>query len=180
MPVHLTRRFAIAPFETPRSRRTSSTACSCRAGSRRSRWSASGRSVKTPCSGLPTLAFSAACRRRAPSSRERSASAVARDRSAASAGSLEPCRIVAEAVRVGSRRAKDSTSVCSCEASVRPGRRARSPRHRPSSRQLSTAAHAAQNDQVGQRDLLAAGLRALKSFWIASSLPAPSPVRRVG
>ena len=38
-------------------------------------------------------------------------------------------------------------------------------------RRLLDRRAAAEHDQVGQRDLLAAGLRALNSFWIASSLP---------
>jgi phage tail tape-measure protein len=82
--------------------------------------------------------------------------------------------VVAEAVGLGSSTANDSTSVCSCVASVRPGVKGTSRRGRPSSPPSRPRA-AAEHDQVGQRDLLAAGLRALKSSGSFSSTAAPSP-----
>jgi hypothetical protein len=58
---------------------------------------------------------------------------------------------------VGSSTANDSTSVCSCDASVRPGVNGTVTSWPASGRLLDRGAPA-EHDQVGQRDLLAAGL----------------------
>ena len=101
-----------------------STRCPCPGGSRRSRWSASpGCLVKTPCWDLPAFAP----RTRRPPTRTVISGAVSVSSCAlsisappavstaacgSSCGIRPPC---------GSSGAKDSTSVCSCDASMRPG-----------------------------------------------------------
>ena len=75
-----------------------------------------------------------------------------------SAGAGGPCRGSCGSRRRSARaRANDSTSVCSCVASVRPGVNGTVDvvRRRPAAA-CSTAARAGEHDQVGQRDLLAA------------------------
>ena len=63
---------------------------------------------------------------------------------------------------IGSSTAKDAASVCSCDASMRPG--VKGTVHGVSGvlRRLLDARAAGQHDQVGERDLLAAGRRAVE------------------
>jgi hypothetical protein len=83
----------------------------------------SGRSVRTPSRERPELAF----RTRMPPIRTAISGAVsvnmkARSTSRVSAGSFSPVgRKLRNPSAVGSSTANVSTSVCSCEASVRPG-----------------------------------------------------------
>ena len=113
-----------------------------------------------------------ACRRRARSSRARSASSrLARSSSSVSGGSLLAGRqVVAEAVGrrlehgerldVGLLLRRVGAPGCERHGDVEAG----------VLRRLLDRRAAAEHDQVGQRDLLAAGLASLKSCWIPSSV----------
>ena len=72
---------------------------------------------------------------------------------------LRPPAIVAEAVGSRLERRRNSTSVCSCDASMRPGVNGTVTSCPASFAAFSIAGSAAENDQVGERNLLAAGLR---------------------
>ena len=65
---------------------------------------------------------------------------------------------------------RTATSVCSCVASVRPGVNGTSTSWPAFFAACSTAAAAAEHDQVGERDLLAAGLRGVEVAWMPSSV----------
>ena len=123
---------------------------------------ARARFVKTPClrpAGIRAEHAQAADA--APSSPARStASSCARSTSASSGCMNCACcgsRSCGSHRPVGSSGAKDSTSVCSCEASMRPGREGHCSRLTPAfARGLLDARRCRQHDQVGERHSLAA------------------------
>ena len=83
--------------------------------------SVSGRLVKTPCLSRRRWRSRRAGRPRARSFPERSGSAAV-PLINSFGGHREPgLEVVLEPFRTGSSTAKDSTSVCSCDASMRPG-----------------------------------------------------------
>ena len=131
-----------------------------------------GRSVKTPCRTRRCWRRGRACHRRAPSSPARSASSrFARSTSSFSGGSFSPARGSCGSRRPrGSSTANVSTSVCSCEASVRPGVNGTVMSCAGVLRRLLHGGAAAEDDQVGQRDRLPPDCEPLKSDWIRSSV----------
>ena len=137
-----------------------STPCPCRAGSRRSRWSACPRLfVNTPCFEPPVLAPST---RSPPTSTvisgavSVSSCALSTSRCSASASSTCPSGSCGSRRPSGSRKLNDSTSVCACEASLRPGVNGTFTLTPAFFAAFSMPAPPAEHDQVGQRHLLAA------------------------
>jgi hypothetical protein len=129
-----------------------------------------GRSVKTPCFDPPCWRRAPACRRPAPSSPARSASAAAPCRPAVP----RPRRVVALEVvaePVGDRlQHGEAFGVGLLLGRIGAARRERHLTSWPPACRLLDRRAAGQHDQVGQRDLLAAGLRSLNSAWMPSSV----------
>jgi hypothetical protein len=149
VPVHLTRRSRGRGPRTPSPSSSVGDFHSVPMSSRltkKSLVSVPGRSVKTPCWDCRGWRRARAGRRRAPSSPARSASAAAPidQQQVLGRDGEPPGEVVAEAVGLRLERANDSTSVCSCDASVRPGEKGTSHRGRrpspPSRRRRSRPA----------------------------------------
>ena len=130
-----------------------------------------GRSVSTPSWDLPDWRSAPAARRPGRSSPARSASACTPGRPAVSpaTASRRPAGSCGTRRPAGSSTANDSASVCSAEASVRPGRTApRSPW--PAFRAAcSTAADPPRTIRSAREILVPPVWAALKSAWICSS-----------
>ena len=82
---------------------------------------------------------------------------------------LPVAQIIAESVGGGFERAKEWASVCSCEASVRPGEKGTFTSCPAFFAADSTAAQPPRTIRSASDTFLLAGLRVLNSFWIASS-----------
>ena len=111
-----------------------------------------------------------ACRRPAPSSRERSASACRPGPAAGSPAAASRRRggSCGTRRRVGSSTANDSTSVCSCEASVRPGANGTVTSCPAFFAACSTAAQPPRTIRSASETFLPPDCEPLKSCWICS------------
>ena len=154
--------------------RTSATSCSCRAGSRRNRWSTSpGRLVKTPCLDCPKFAF----RARRPPIRTVISGAVSVSscaRSTSSSCGASSCPVAGGSCGIRPRsapaRRTNATSVCSCDASVRPGEKGTFTSWPAFFAAASTAAQPPRTIRSASETFFPPDCELLNSFWIASSV----------
>ena len=158
------------------------TRCPCRAGSRRSRWSASPAvPVRTPCSLVPGVRVEdaqAADEHRHLRRGQRPAGSTGRSaapRAGACRRAGSSCGTRRRSVR---GRRKLSTSVCSCDASVRPGENGTCTSCPASLAACSMAAHPPRTIRSASETFFPSVCAPLKSAWIASRVCEHlSPVR---